>query len=32
MLQQPKRVRPDIVRELYNGPEDAKKIDLANPW
>ena len=31
MLQQPKRVRPKIAGELYDGLKDAKKIDLANP-
>ena len=31
MLQQPKRVKPEQLGELYDGPEDAKKVDLANP-
>ena len=31
VLQQPKRVKPEIMGESYDGPEDAKKIDLANP-
>ena len=31
MLQQPKRVKPEQLGESYDGPEDAKKVDLANP-
>ena len=31
MLQQPKRVKLEQLGESYNGPKDAKKVDIANP-
>ena len=31
ILQKPIRVKPDLPGVSYDGPEDAKKIDLAEP-
>ena len=30
-MQTPQRVKPQQQGESYDGPEDAKRVDLANP-